>query len=132
MKSLIMGALALAAAAPPAAAQSNPTRSATTPPATSLPAQPGAQQGISGLAQGMAVVSSDGVKVAEVAHLYGKIAYGPNETFFTLAPIQVLRRIYGREAFVEDGQVKLRMTAAQFRARNQNPPDWINGMPPRR
>lgn len=127
MKSLIIGALALAVAAP-ALAQTNPTRpAATAPTATPAPAQ-----GISGLAQGMAVVSSDGVRVAEIAHLYGKTAYGPEETFFTLAPMQLLRRIYGKEAFVEGGQVKLRMTAAQYRARNQNPPDWINGMPPRR
>ena len=132
MKSLIIGALVLTFAIP-ALAQSNPT------PSTSAASQTAAQstaasaaQGISGLAEGMAVISSDGVRVAEIAHLYGRTAYGANDTFFTLAPLQLLRRIYGKEAFVEGGQVKLRMTAAQYRARSQNPPDWINGMPPRR
>lgn len=93
---------------------------------------PAPAEGVSGLVKGMPVLSSDGVRVAEVAHLYGQTACGPNETFFVLAPLQLLRRIYGREAYVDKGQLRLRMTAAQFRARNQNPPDWINGMPPKR
>jgi hypothetical protein len=115
---------AILALASPALAQQAPA------PAPSPAAAP--SKGVSGLANGMPVVSSDGVRVAEVAHLYGRTAYGPNETFFTLAPLQLLRRIYGREAYVEKGQLRLRMTAAQFRARSQNPPDWINGMPPKR
>jgi hypothetical protein len=117
-------AVTLALAAPAEAFQDRPPASASVSPVRS--------EGVSGLAKGMPVISRDGVKVAEVAHLYGKSAYGPNETFFTLAPVQLLRRIYGREAYLEKGQVRLRMTAAQFRARSQNPPDWINGVPPRR
>lgn len=123
MKAALIGALSLALAGPAFAQVAMPQP---------RPPQARAGQGISGLSDGMPVVSSDGVRVAEVAHLYRRTAYGPNDTFFTLAPMQLLRRIYGREAFVEGGQVKLRMTAAQFRARNQNPPDWINGAPPQR
>jgi hypothetical protein len=125
MKAALIGALSLAIAGP-AFAQTATSQPSAPPPA------PAAGQGISGLSDGMPVVSSDGARVAEVRHLYRRTSYGPNETFFTLAPLQVLRRIYGREAFVQDGQVRLRMTAAQFRARDQNPPDWIDGNPPRR
>lgn len=124
MKAALIGALSLALAGPALAQEAAPQ---------SRPSQaPAAAQGISGLSNGMPVVSSDGVRVAQVAHLYRRTAYGPNDTFFTLAPMQLLRRIYGREAYIEGDQVKLRMTAAQFRARNQNPPDWINGVPPAR
>ncbi|KQY89685.1 hypothetical protein [Brevundimonas sp. Root1423] len=124
MKTALIVAATLAIAGPALAGQAAPA-------AAPAPATVGAQ-GVSGLADGMAVVSSDGVRVAEVRHLYRRTSYGPNDTFMTLAPLQVLRRIYGREAFVEDGQLRLRMTAAQFRARSQNPPDWINGNPPPR
>lgn len=127
MKAALIGALSLALAGPAFAQVAQPQPQPQPRPSPA----PAAAPGISGLSDGMPVVSSDGVRVAEVAHLYRRTAYGPNDTFFTLAPMQLLRRIYGREAFIEGGQVKLRMTAAQFRARNQNPPDWINGMPPR-
>lgn len=125
MKAALIGVLSLAIVGP-AFAQTAPAPSSAPAPAST------ADQGISGLSDGMPVVSSDGVQVAEVAHLYRRTSYGPNDTFFTLAPLQLLRRIYGREAYVEDGRVRLRMTAAQFRARSQNPPDWINGSPPQR
>lgn len=125
MRTNLIVTAALALASPALAQQS--TRAPASPPSAAAPAN-----GVSGLVKGMPVVASDGVRVAEVAHLYGQTAYGPNETFFTLAPLQLLRRIYGREAYVEKGQLRLRMTAAQYRARNQNPPDWINGMPPKR
>lgn len=122
MKTMLLAALVLSIAAPVI----------NLPTAQAQSASPAPVQGISGLSKGLPVLSSDGARVGEVAHLYGRTAYGPNDTFFVLAPLQLLRRIYGREAFIENGQVKLRMTAAQFRARNQNPPDWVNGVPPRR
>lgn len=70
----------------------------------------------------MPVITSDGVRVAEVNHVAGGTrAFGPEETFFTADPTYKLRRIYGREAFVEGGAVRLRMNAAEYKARNQNP-----------
>lgn len=125
MKTNLVVAAMLTLASPALAQQ------ATRAPAAA-PSPTAQSEGVSGLVDGMPAVTSDGVRVAEVAHLYRKTAYGPNDTFFVLAPLQLLRRIYGREAYVEKGQLRLRMTAKQFRARSQNPPDWINGMPPRR
>jgi len=113
MKTLL-AILALAAASPAVAQQAAPTAPA---PATQE------AQGIKGLRNGMAVVSSDGVTVAEIAHIYQRPDYGPDATFFTEDRYMNLRRIYGREAFVEGDRVRLRMTAAQFRARSQNPSD---------
>jgi len=72
----------------------------------------------------MPVISSDGVRVAETGHVpNGQRAYGADEMFFTADVYYNLRRIYGREATVRGGSVHLRMTAAQFRARLQNPGD---------
>ncbi len=70
----------------------------------------------------MPVITSDGVQVAEVNHVTGgEKAFAPDETFFTADPFYRLRRIYGREASVTGGAVHLKMTAAQYKARNQNP-----------
>ncbi len=70
----------------------------------------------------MPVVSSDGARVAVVNHVPGnERAYGPDEMFFTADRFYKLRRIYAREVSVAAGTVRLKMTAAQFRARNQNP-----------
>lgn len=77
-----------------------------------------------GLALGnkMPVITSDGVQVAEVMHVPdGGRSFGPDETFFTADSTYMLRRIYGREASLSGGEVRLKMTAAQFRARRQNP-----------
>ena len=112
MKTTLLAILALAVASPAMAQDAAPT-----PPAAAE------AQGIKGLRDGMAVVSSDGVTVAEIAHIYQRPDYGPNATFFTEDRYMNLRRIYGREAFVEGDTVRLRMTAAQFRARSQNPDD---------
>jgi len=71
---------------------------------------------------GMSVVSSDAVVVGDVMHVPGEQKiYGDNETFFTADNTYRLRRIYGREVTVSDGAVRLKMTAAQYRARGQNP-----------
>jgi hypothetical protein len=70
----------------------------------------------------MPVLSSDGVRVALVNHVPGnERAYGPDEMFFTADRFYKLRRIYAREVSISAGTVRLKMTAAQFRARNQNP-----------
>lgn len=70
----------------------------------------------------MPVLSSDGARVAVINHVPGgERAYGPDEMFFTADRYYKLRRIYGREATIAGGAVRLKMTAAQFRARNQNP-----------
>lgn len=115
MKTTLLAILALAAASPAVAQDAAPT-----PPAASAPAE---AQGIKGLRNGMAVISSDGVTVAEIAQSSRQPDYGPNATFFTEDRYMNYRRIYGREAFVEGDTVRLRMTAAQFRARSQNPDD---------
>lgn len=114
MKTTLLAILALAAASPAVAQDAAPT-----PPAAAA----AEAQGVKGLRNGMAVISSDGVTVAEIAHTYQRPDYGPNATFFTEDRYMNLRRIYGREAFVEGDTVRLRMTAAQFRARMQNPPE---------
>lgn len=70
----------------------------------------------------MPVISSDGVEVAKAAHITGgEKTFGPDEMFFTADRYYNLRRMYGREAYVAGGAVHVRMTAAQFRARHQNP-----------
>lgn len=70
----------------------------------------------------MPVISSDGVEVAKAAHITGgEKTFGPDEMFFTADRYYSLRRMYGREVYVAGGAVRLRMTAAQFRARHQNP-----------
>lgn len=70
----------------------------------------------------MPVISSDGVRVAETMHVPGDTrAYGPDEMFFTADTTYRLRRIYAREVTVRGNSVHLKMTAAQYRARNQNP-----------
>ncbi|RZJ45786.1 MAG: hypothetical protein EON87_06650 [Brevundimonas sp.] len=70
----------------------------------------------------MPVISSDGVEVARAAHITGgEKTFEPDEMFFTADRYYNLRRMYGREAYVAGGAVHLRMTAAQFRARHQNP-----------
>jgi len=107
----IAAALLCLALASPAVAQQRP----------SAPAAPAVSDTIT-LTRGMPVRTSDGVVVAETAHIYGDGVYSGDKSFFTLAPLQLLRRILPREAYVEGGEVRLRMTAAQFRARSQNPP----------
>ena len=74
------------------------------------------------VAEDMPVLSSDGVRVAVVKHTTtGGTSYAPDKTFFTADRYYRLRRIYGREASVSGGAVHLKMTAAQYLARNQNP-----------
>jgi hypothetical protein len=76
------------------------------------------------VAEDMPVISSDGARVAVVKHTTtGGTNYAPDKTFFTADPYYRLRRIYGREATVRGGAVHLEMTAAQYRARGQNPED---------
>lgn len=92
--------------------------SSASEPAPALPSQ-GA---VLVLRNKMPVVSSDGVRVAEINHVTGsEQAFGPDKMFFTADRYYNLRRIYGREATVKGGIVHLKMTAAQFTARNQNP-----------
>jgi len=123
MKILVLAGLALVAT--PAFAQQ-------AAPATPAPAAAAAAQGISGLRNGMAVISSDGVTVAKTAHIYSQPDYSAEDSFFTSdVGVFMERRIRGREAYVEGDTVRLRMTAAQYRARSQNPPDDPNGHPPR-
>lgn len=76
------------------------------------------------LRTGMKVYASDGVLVAETAHIPSPIGfYEPNASFFTVQERPFMeRRIYAREAWLDGDVVRLRMTAAQFRARGQNPP----------
>jgi hypothetical protein len=74
------------------------------------------------VAEDMPVISSDGARVAVVKHTTtGGTTYALDKTFFTADPYYRLRRIYGWEATVRGGAVHLMMTAAQYRARNQNP-----------
>lgn len=76
------------------------------------------------VAEDMPVITSDGARVAVVKHTNtGGTDYAPDKTFFTADPYYLLRRIYGREATVRGGAVHLKMTAAQYRARGQNPED---------
>ena len=86
---------------------------------------PVAERGIEGtivVAEDMPVITSDGARVAVVKHTTtGGTNYAPDKTFFTADPYYRLRRIYGREATVRGGAVHLKMTAAQYRARGQNP-----------
>ncbi|RZJ18427.1 MAG: hypothetical protein EON91_05355 [Brevundimonas sp.] len=114
MKTLL-AILALAAASPAVAQQAATTEAA--------PAAATQAEGVKGLVNGMAVISSDGGRVAEIAWASKPTDYGPNQTFFTEDRYMNYRRIYGREAFVEGDTVRLRMTAAQYRARSQNPDD---------
>ncbi|MFJ6025350.1 hypothetical protein ACIQC9_12240 [Brevundimonas sp. NPDC092305] len=118
MKVLVLAALALLAT--PALAQQAPRPAA--------PAAADTPGGIRGLRTGMAVISSDGVTVAKTAHIYNRPDYGAEDSFFTSdVGVFMERRIRGREAYVEGDTVRLRMTAAQFRARQQNPPGEDNG-----
>lgn len=74
------------------------------------------------LRNGMVVVSSDGVVVGDVMHVNGEVqAFQADETFFTADSTYRLRRIYAREAQVRGDRVVLTLTAAQYRARGQNP-----------
>lgn len=118
---LALAAPSLALLATPAFAQQAPAPQATAD----------GPNGISGLRDDMAVISSDGVKVATTAHISNEPDYGPEDSFFTSdVGVFMERRIRGREAYVEGDTVRLRMTAAQFRARGQNPPDDPKGHPP--
>lgn len=112
MKTTLFALLVLAAALPAQAQQAAPA-----------PAVTAQAEGVKGLRNGMAVISSDGAHVAEIAWASTRFDYGPSETFFTEDRLMNYRRIYGREAVVEGDKVRLRMTAAQFRARMQNPPE---------
>lgn len=109
--------LAALLATAPALAQEAPARSAATVEA------PPVSQSIS-LSDDMQVYSSDGVLVAKT-YLFRDEAYSGNDSFFVEAPHFLLRRIYPREAYVDGSVVRLRMTAAQFGARQQNPPDGV-------
>lgn len=98
------------------------------PPKSEAPAEEGQSvpetpaEGTIVVAEDMPVVTSDGARVAVVKHTTtGGTSYAPDKTFFTADPYYRLRRIYGREATVRGGAVHLKMTAAQYRARNQNP-----------
>ena len=93
------------------------------PQGPTAPASPAEQsEGSIVVAEDMPVISSDGVRVAVVKHTTtGGVIYAPDKTFFTADPYYRLRRIYGREATVSGGAVRLKMTAVQYRARNQNP-----------
>lgn len=101
-----------AAATAPAEAQAEPLPSeASASPETTLV-----------IRNKMPVIASDGARVAETIHVNGaEESFGPDRTFFTTDQYYRLRRIYGREATVRGGSVHLKMTAAQYRARNQNP-----------
>jgi hypothetical protein len=125
----LSGALAREAVkspSPPKQTQPATPSAKSPPPETQPPASSGSGSGEDGsviiIAENMPVISSDGVRVAEVNHTStGGTRYGPNQTFFTADPYYRLRRIYGREASVRGGAVHLKMTATQYRARNQNP-----------
>jgi len=98
------------------------------PPKSETPAEEGQSvpetpaEGTIVVAEDMPVITSDGARVAVVKHTTtGGTSYAPDKTFFTADPYYRLRRIYGREATVRGGAVHLKMTAAQYRARNQNP-----------
>ncbi|WP_292095291.1 hypothetical protein [Brevundimonas sp.] len=112
--------------AAPAATAAPAAAAATT--AAPAPAEASAASGASITVRNkMAVMSSDGVRVAEVMHVpNNERVYGPGEMFFTADTYYNLRRIYGREATVSGDAVHLKMTAAQFRARLQNPDDVRN------
>ena len=148
---LIIAATAVATAATPAAAQGlgglvrgklesatrdlinrpipKPTRKkteqVTKSEAPTEETQPTSQTPVEGtivVAEDMPVITSDGARVAVVKHTTtGGTNYAPDKTFFTADPYYRLRRIYGREATVRGGAVHLKMTAAQYRARGQNP-----------
>jgi|GEM_PF-1537887 len=112
--------------AAPAAPPARPATSAPTAAATqAAPAEAPASSGASiALRNKMPVITSDGVRVAETIHVDGgEETYAPNQSFFTTDQYYRLRRIYGREATVRGGSVHLKMTAAQYRARGQNPED---------
>lgn len=106
----------------PAPAQA-PARTQAPAPASAQAAAPApAQSGGVLVRNGMPVVSSDGVVVGDVMHVPGEQkVFGDDETFFTADNTYRLRRIYGREVTVSGGTVRLKMTAAQYRARGQNP-----------
>lgn len=101
------------------------TEQATKSEAPTEDAQPAPEPPAEGtivVAEDMPVITSDGARVAVVKHTTtGGTTYAPDKTFFTADPYYRLRRIYGREAAVRGGAVHLKMTAAQYRARNQNP-----------
>ncbi len=124
---LVNGAVSSAtrprSSAPPAGARNVQPRTAPTPNAgpaqNAAPASEDPRDTIV-LRNGMPVLSSDGVRVAETIHIYDA-AYVGDHSFFTTDTTYRLRRIYPREAEVRGGSVHLRMTAAQYRARSQNP-----------
>jgi len=120
--------------APAAAAPVVASRQAAPAPAPASPAsapasqaeQPAASAAASGgmtLVDHMDVITSDGTRVAETLHVInGRHTYGADQSFFTADRYYALRRFYPDEATVRGNAVHLRMTAAQFRARLQNPP----------
>ena len=119
-----------AAAAPVASRQAAPApapapASAASTPASPAeqPAAPAASSGGMTLVDHMDVITSDGTRVAETLHVInGRHTYGAEQSFFTADRYYALRRFYPDEATVRGNAVHLRMTAAQFRARSQNPP----------
>ncbi|WP_137862304.1 MULTISPECIES: hypothetical protein [unclassified Sphingomonas] len=76
------------------------------------------------LRNGMIVYSSDGIAVAKTVHIRATEQYAPDASFFTdELKLFMERRIYAREAWVDGDVVRLRITAKQFFARSQNPPE---------
>lgn len=98
-------------------------RPAAAPAGSSAPPEAPAVSGASiTVRNNMAVISSDGVRVAETMHVPdNERTYAPDEMFFTADTTYRLRRIYAREVTVQGNTVRLKMSAAQYRARNQNP-----------
>ncbi len=106
----------------PAPKKAEPETTSELPGGDTQPVTQTPSEGTIVVAEDMPVITSDGVRVAVVKHTTtGGTSYAPDKTFFTADPYYRLRRIYGREASVSGGTVHLKMTAAQYRARNQNP-----------
>jgi len=89
-------------------------------PATAVAEAPAATGDLLVLRDKMPVISSDGVRVAETIHILSA-GYAADHSFFTTDTTYRLRRLYPHEVIVRGDTVHLKMTAAQYRARTQNP-----------
>lgn len=106
-------------AAPAAPRSASPAQAA---PRAQAPTAPPASGGVLTLRNQMPVVSSDGVRVAETIHVTdGEYTFRADQSFFTTDTTYRLRRLYPHEVEVRGNTVHLKMTAAQYRARSQNP-----------
>lgn len=106
-------------AAPAAPRSASPAQAA---PRAQAPTAPPASGGVLTVRDHMPVVSSDGVRVAETMHIInGEHSYPADLSFFTADSTYMLRRLYPHEVEVRGNTVHLKMTAAQYRARSQNP-----------